>query len=100
MVCSNCKADIPDGSKVCVQCGAPMAGASLSPVIVPSTSLAERRQLTVMFCDLVGSTALSVRLDPDTRPDARGDHDTACQNGVPTTGVEGEAKSRACISPA
>ena len=26
---------------------------------------AERRQLTVMFCDLVGSTALSARLDPE-----------------------------------
>jgi class 3 adenylate cyclase len=28
-------------------------------------SSAERRQLTVMFCDLVGSTALSVQLDPE-----------------------------------
>src|SRR5882724_12644452 len=26
---------------------------------------AERRQLTVMFCDLVGSSALSARLDPE-----------------------------------
>jgi class 3 adenylate cyclase len=26
---------------------------------------AERRQLTVLFCDLVGSTALSARLDPE-----------------------------------
>src|SRR5262245_61419257 len=26
---------------------------------------AERRQLTLMFCDLVGSTALSARLDPE-----------------------------------
>ena len=26
---------------------------------------AERRQLTVMFCDLVGSTALSERMDPE-----------------------------------
>jgi len=26
---------------------------------------AERRQLTVMFCDLVGSTALAARLDPE-----------------------------------
>jgi len=26
---------------------------------------AERRQLTVMFCDLVGSTALSTRFDPE-----------------------------------
>jgi len=29
------------------------------------SSSAERRQLTVMFCDLVGSTALSSRLDPE-----------------------------------
>src|SRR4029453_2080256 len=28
-------------------------------------SLGERRQLTVMFCDLVGSTALSEQLDPE-----------------------------------
>ncbi len=26
---------------------------------------AERRQLTVLFCDLVGSTAMSARLDPE-----------------------------------
>ena len=33
----------------------------------PNTELtaAERRQLTVLFCDLVGSTALSARLDPE-----------------------------------
>jgi class 3 adenylate cyclase/predicted ATPase len=29
------------------------------------TSTAERRQLTVMFCDLVGSTALSIQFDPE-----------------------------------
>jgi class 3 adenylate cyclase/predicted ATPase len=31
----------------------------------PSAAEAERRQLTVMFCDLVGSTALSSQLDPE-----------------------------------
>jgi hypothetical protein len=31
----------------------------------PRRDEAERRQLTVMFCDLVGSTALSARLDPE-----------------------------------
>jgi len=31
----------------------------------PHPLSAERRQLTVMFCDLVGSTALSARLDPE-----------------------------------
>ena len=44
---------------------------------------AERRQLTVMFVDLVGSTALSARLDPEelrdiiarlSPPMRRGDH--------------------------
>jgi class 3 adenylate cyclase/predicted ATPase len=30
-----------------------------------STDAAERRQLTVMFCDLVDSTAMSARLDPE-----------------------------------
>src|SRR5262245_587372 len=31
----------------------------------PNAPEAERRQLTVMFCDLVGSTALSEQLDPE-----------------------------------
>jgi class 3 adenylate cyclase len=35
-----------------------------APAAAPAAE-AERRQLTVMFCDLVGSTALSARLDPE-----------------------------------
>src|SRR6266478_3101417 len=39
------------------------------PAPVPETAAvaptAERRQLSVMFCDLVGSTALAARLDPE-----------------------------------
>src|ERR1700729_1889109 len=31
----------------------------------PAAGTGERRQLTGMFCDLVGSTALSARLDPE-----------------------------------
>src|ERR1700726_4898316 len=40
------------------------APAAASPN-APTSASAERRQLTVMFCDLVGSTALSARLDPE-----------------------------------
>jgi hypothetical protein len=36
-----------------------------------SSAVAERRQLTVMFCDLVGSTALSARLDPEDMREGR-----------------------------
>jgi len=41
-------------------------GAAGTPSLAgPSQDAAERRQLTVMFCDLAGSTALSARLDPE-----------------------------------
>jgi len=36
-----------------------------APRDAPAPADAERRQLTVMFCDLVGSTELSARLDPE-----------------------------------
>jgi class 3 adenylate cyclase len=35
------------------------------PAAAPRAAGAERRQLTVMFCDLVGSTPLSTRFDPE-----------------------------------
>jgi class 3 adenylate cyclase/tetratricopeptide (TPR) repeat protein len=36
-----------------------------TPAGSPAETAGERRQLTVMFCDLVGSTALSEKLDPE-----------------------------------
>ena len=41
------------------------ATSATSAPTAPPPIDAERRQLTVMFCDLVGSTALSTRLDPE-----------------------------------
>src|SRR5271157_4698287 len=41
---------------------APQAAATPIPAVIDA---AERRQLTVMFSDLVGSTALSAGLDPE-----------------------------------
>lgn len=53
---------------------APAPAPSMAPQVqsaarVPPAGEAERRQLTVMFCDLVGSTALSARLDPEVLQD-------------------------------
>ena len=46
--------------------GAAWPRAPASSLPAPATrSEAERRQLTVMFCDLVGSTAMSAMLDPE-----------------------------------
>jgi class 3 adenylate cyclase/predicted ATPase len=55
-------------------------GASVSPPPSPRPE-AERRQLTVLFCDLAGSTELSARFDPeDMRETIRGFQD--CCAGV------------------
>ena len=43
---------------------------------------AERRQLTVMFCDLVGSTALSAQLDPEELSSVLGAFQKACVSAV------------------
>src|ERR1700730_269922 len=42
------------------------------------TSQAERRRLTVMFCDLVGSTALSGQLDPEELHDLTREYQRVC----------------------
>ena len=41
------------------------ASAASAPAASPRIDTAERRQVTVMFSDLVGSTALSARMDPE-----------------------------------
>ena len=43
---------------------------------------AERRQLTVMFCDLVGSTALSARLDPEDMREVIRAYQDACSGAI------------------
>jgi class 3 adenylate cyclase/predicted ATPase len=71
--CPSCGASNRPEAKFCSTCGSKLAVApsttpSMPPKAAPtpppsSRSAAERRQLTVMFCDLVGSTALASRLD-------------------------------------
>ena len=47
---------------------------------------AERRQLTVMFCDLVGSTALSARLDPEDMREIVGAYHRSCAEQIAKAG--------------
>src|SRR5262252_1412997 len=70
--CAACGAENPPGKKFCADCGAALAigvssapAEAASPLPAAPMSSAERRQLTVLFCDLVGSTALAARLDPE-----------------------------------
>ncbi len=74
--CPSCDHLNQPSARFCAGCGANLTGADAKPsdpaslaepelAPAPSGPSAERRQLTVMFCDLVGSTALSARLDPE-----------------------------------
>ena len=76
--CLRCQAELPANAKFCLECGtptapadaehaprAPRAEALLPPSAATATPEGERRQLTVLFCDLVGSTPLSQQLDAE-----------------------------------
>jgi class 3 adenylate cyclase/tetratricopeptide (TPR) repeat protein len=52
---------------------------SSAPAAAPD---AERRQLTVMFCDLVGSTALSTGMDPEDLRDVIASYQSRCSAAV------------------
>jgi class 3 adenylate cyclase len=55
-VCGRCGAEIPGDARFCPRCGAPVA---------PEPPIDERKLATVVFADLVGSTALAGSEDPE-----------------------------------
>jgi class 3 adenylate cyclase/predicted ATPase len=59
-----------------------------SPEITPTAPRtdAERRQLTIMFCDLVGSTALSTRFDPEDMQEIVGTYHRCCADLIVKAG--------------
>jgi class 3 adenylate cyclase/tetratricopeptide (TPR) repeat protein len=64
--CAACGGANPIGSRFCGDCGVAAGGTGApAPAEPPPPTGPERRQLTVMFCDLVGSTALGAHLDPE-----------------------------------
>ena len=62
--------------------GAPTPRAEASPPSSASTAAAERRHLTVMFCDLVGSTQLATQLDPEDLQQVLGEYHRAVAAAV------------------
>jgi predicted ATPase/class 3 adenylate cyclase/ribosomal protein L40E len=75
--CTKCGFDNPPQAKFCAQCGTALISVGLVADSAERERISsdglkprggregERRHLTVLFCDLVGSTALASRLDPE-----------------------------------
>jgi hypothetical protein len=60
----------------------PGLSAPVAPAATAATPEAERRQLTVMFCDLVGSTALSTGMDPEDLRDVIASYQNRCSAAI------------------
>ena len=56
-ICANCGQDNPDIAKFCLACAAPLAP--------PAPTTEERKLVTVLFTDIVGSTAKAENMDPE-----------------------------------
>src|SRR2546425_5514612 len=56
MSCAVCGRPLPDGARFCSNCGTPVG---------PLVGTEERKVVTVLFADIVDSTGLARRLDPE-----------------------------------
>src|SRR5262249_12660590 len=101
--CEECGTPLPPAScghvnslkaKFCSECGATLSTTSKAveaaprskPAPVPAAVAAERRQLTIMFCDMVGSSALSTRLDAEEQREVIAAFHTCCAKEVKSLG--------------
>ena len=95
--CPSCGHGNPAGATFCLQCGQKLTAdhggpatkppiATVAPRPSQAAASAERRQLTVMFCDLVGSTALSARLDPEDMREIIGAYHHCCAEQIVKAG--------------
>src|ERR1700694_2675081 len=84
MRCPRCKAENASAGKFCGECGAPSIGTPVSETgsVQRADLSGERRHLTVLFSDLVGSTAIAARLDPEEWRETVADYHRAATDAI------------------
>jgi len=89
--CPSCGQELKPSAKFCGKCGAslsepaappPDAASDLTRAALGPAPAGERRQLTVLFCDLVGSTARSQQLDAEEWREIIADYQQAASGVV------------------
>src|SRR5438876_449474 len=95
--CGKCGTENPPQFKFCGECGSALLDAAGSAVVadtakrdrasggvpeVPNGRKGERRHLTVLFCDLVGSTEIAARLDPEEWREIVADYHRAAAQAI------------------
>ncbi|HEY4634253.1 MAG TPA: adenylate/guanylate cyclase domain-containing protein, partial [Candidatus Limnocylindrales bacterium] len=73
-----CGTEVPDGARFCPSCGQPLAA--------EPARTEERKVVTVLFADVVGSTALGERLDPERMRAILAEHFAAMADVIATWG--------------
>ena len=76
--CRSCGAANPDQSRFCSECGATLEASAIGGEA--------RKVVTVLFCDVVGSTAIGERLDPETIRAAMGQYFDLARHAIETHG--------------
>ncbi len=80
-ICRHCGTGSPAGTRFCGECGHPLDD-GLAAWPPDSRHGARRRHLTVLFCDLVGSTPLAESLDPEDFRDVLREYQQACVRAI------------------
>ncbi|MSP12868.1 MAG: tetratricopeptide repeat protein [Chloroflexi bacterium] len=77
LACANCQAELPPGARFCLHCGQPAGAttpsedtrlarlATAAPAPLVTRLSGERKVVTVLFADVVGSTALAEQMDAE-----------------------------------
>jgi class 3 adenylate cyclase len=77
MICPSCGGENPEDKRFCGDCGAKLQAAPVHE---------ERKVITALFCDLVGSTALGESMDHEDIARLLGSYQALCRARIESHG--------------
>ncbi len=87
--CASCGNELAPDARFCDQCGTSVAEATPAPAdadVDADVDVAVRKTVTVLFCDLVGSTSFAEQVDAEAARDAMADYHTMARKVIEEAG--------------